>query len=274
MRISVILAFFLLLNSGICVSQESSYIFKYNVKLSKKELSSKSFSFSRAWLFYSDTVTYFVGEKVIQKREMFKSKEYINAGIEEKKNMYMGLSTDPLRFHIVKNHKRDKLRYYMEFNGAKQGYEEDLPMMDWQIIPEEKSILGYSCQKAKTHFAGRDYIAWFSPDIPFSDGPYKFHGLPGLIFSIEDTEGKIEFVLEEIEKNSEIKRPTSSSKNLFTRKEFEKRMDDFYMNQKLYVGDKLSRVSSFTISGREASIDEFYEVMRKEHLERLIIEKQ
>lgn len=29
--------------------------------------------------------------------------------------------------------------------------------------------------------------AWFSQEIPFQEGPYKFRGLPGLIFEIYDT---------------------------------------------------------------------------------------
>lgn len=35
-------------------------------------------------------------------------------------------------------------------------------------------------------FRGRDYIAWFTEEIPVSKGPYKFNGLPGLIVLIHD----------------------------------------------------------------------------------------
>src|SRR5690606_15007177 len=57
--------------------------------------------------------------------------------------------------------------------------------------------------KATTHFAGRKWIAWFASEIPFQDGPYKFRGLPGLIFQIEDADKFHVFTLQSISKSSE-----------------------------------------------------------------------
>ena len=54
-------------------------------------------------------------------------------------------------------------------------------------------ILGYTCQKALGEFRGRKYIAWFTSDIPLSDGPWKFCGLPGLILAVQDTEAYFVF---------------------------------------------------------------------------------
>ncbi len=65
------------------------------------------------------------------------------------------------------------------------GYE-DATKMNWNIHPEKQKIGDYNTQKATTEFAGRKWTAWFSQDIPFQDGPYKFHGLPGLIVKVED----------------------------------------------------------------------------------------
>ncbi|SFD82320.1 GLPGLI family protein [Thermophagus xiamenensis] len=66
----------------------------------------------------------------------------------------------------------------------------------WSIINSADTIiLGYPCKKARTHFAGRDYTAWFTPEIPVSDGPYKFYGLPGLIVLIEDSQKQHRFEL-------------------------------------------------------------------------------
>ena len=49
------------------------------------------------------------------------------------------------------------------------------------------------CQKALGEFRGRKYIAWFTSDIPLSDGPWKFCGLPGLILAVQDTEAYFVF---------------------------------------------------------------------------------
>lgn len=56
----------------------------------------------------------------------------------------------------------------------------------WNIHSETKSENGYALQKATGNFGGRKWIAWFNKDIPFNEGPYKFSGLPGLIFEIMD----------------------------------------------------------------------------------------
>ncbi|MBQ9711993.1 MAG: GLPGLI family protein [Bacteroidales bacterium] len=52
-----------------------------------------------------------------------------------------------------------------------------------------EEILGYRCMKASTFYGGRHYTAYFTPEIPISDGPWKFHGLPGMILKVSDDEG-------------------------------------------------------------------------------------
>ena len=76
-------------------------------------------------------------------------------------------------------------------------YEEVLEKLQWNILPEDTLIAGYSCQKAQTDFRGRTWQVWFAPDIPVSDGPWKLHGLPGLILSAKDSEEN--FIFECIE---------------------------------------------------------------------------
>ncbi len=65
-------------------------------------------------------------------------------------------------------------------------YTEPTPKQDWQIKNETMTIVGYGCQKATCVFRGRNYTAWFTVDIPISQGPWKFSGLPGLILKVED----------------------------------------------------------------------------------------
>ena len=72
---------------------------------------------------------------------------------------------------------------------------------EWKIDNATKAvILGLNCKKATCRYAGRDYEAWFTPDIPVSDGPYKFCGLPGLIVKLQDSEKEHIFELQEIKK--------------------------------------------------------------------------
>lgn len=65
---------------------------------------------------------------------------------------------------------------------------------DWDFSNmDNDTILGYHCMLATTQFRGRTYSAWFALDIPINDGPWKFHGLPGLILKVEDSKGIFTF---------------------------------------------------------------------------------
>lgn len=59
--------------------------------------------------------------------------------------------------------------------------------MYWQIAPETKMLGEHQVQKATTEFGGRKWTAWFSADFPINEGPYKFRGLPGMIFEVSDS---------------------------------------------------------------------------------------
>lgn len=79
-------------------------------------------------------------------------------------------------------------------------YAESLQGQSWLIGPEKKKIHNYVCQKATTTYLGRKYIAWFTPEIPVSEGPWKFYGLPGLILDVSDERKDYHFMCIGIEK--------------------------------------------------------------------------
>ena len=65
--------------------------------------------------------------------------------------------------------------------------EESVETPDWQMVPDStKEILGYQCQMATARFKGRQWIAWYTEDIPLDEGPWKLCGLPGLVLSAYD----------------------------------------------------------------------------------------
>ena len=79
-------------------------------------------------------------------------------------------------------------------------YTEPIPQLQWTMARGDSTILGYPCHKATTHFRGRDYIAWYTEEIPFPYGPFKFGGLPGLITCIYDTQREHIYTLVGFEK--------------------------------------------------------------------------
>ena len=67
-------------------------------------------------------------------------------------------------------------------------YTEKMPVQNWQLHNESITVAGHLCRKATCRFRGRDFVAWYTPDIPVSNGPWKFGGLPGLIMKVYDTD--------------------------------------------------------------------------------------
>ena len=63
-------------------------------------------------------------------------------------------------------------------------------------------ILGLRCNMAQTYYAGRNYVVWFTPDIPINDGPYKFCGLPGLVLDVQDKQNQHHFSLTGLKRNT------------------------------------------------------------------------
>ena len=61
---------------------------------------------------------------------------------------------------------------------------EQLNSFNWTLTKETKTILGYQCYLAKCNFRGRDYLAYFTIDIPFKAAPWKFYGLPGVVLEV------------------------------------------------------------------------------------------
>ena len=102
------------------------------------------------------------------------------------------------------------LRYYSKFGGELGYYDEPLNEMQWQVSDSVKNVLGYECVKAKTDYHGRRWTAWFTTDIPVSFGPWKLHGLPGLILMAEADNGN-SFVATGIEKTDRIITPMYSA---------------------------------------------------------------
>jgi GLPGLI family protein len=77
--------------------------------------------------------------------------------------------------------------------------EEPMPVISWKISKDTASFGTLHCQKATAHFKGRDYTAWFCPDLPFHSGPWKLNGLPGLIVEAYDTNKEVVFKFDGLE---------------------------------------------------------------------------
>ena len=107
------------------------------------------------------------------------------------------------QFYLYKDYHKEKVIVSDNVSTYHFHYEDELKPQDWIILEDTMTILNYSCQKAVCSFRGRDWVAWFAPSIPVSEGPLKFQGLPGLIMKIDDTLSHYCFELEGLQHISE-----------------------------------------------------------------------
>jgi GLPGLI family protein len=74
---------------------------------------------------------------------------------------------------------------------------------EWQIVNDSIQTIGdYTCLMAKGFICGRNFTAWFTPDIPVSAGPWKLWGLPGLIVSAHSDDGFVDIDLTSLKKTN------------------------------------------------------------------------
>ncbi len=148
-------------------------------------------------------------------------------------SIYVDLSKGPFKkvfTFVFSDLEKGSLRYYSKF-GEEQGYyDEPLAEMEWQIGDSVKIILGYECINAETDYHGRRWTAWFATDIPLAFGPWKLHGLPGLILEAEADNGN-SFEATGIEKTNRIISPMYFS-NEYDNKDRKKALADteYFLN--------------------------------------------
>lgn len=132
---------------------------------------------------------------------------------------------------VYHNRPQDK-KFYKTDRIATTEYlmEEKHPSLSWQITEESKDIGDYTCQKATTSYAGRNYTAWFTTELPFPFGPWKLSGLPGLILEAEDDKNEVQFkYLEFATLEGEQKEPIAIAEKAIktNEKAFNKALDAF-----------------------------------------------
>ncbi|MFP3595785.1 GLPGLI family protein [Chryseobacterium sp. SIMBA_029] len=108
-----------------------------------------------------------------------------------------------ISYSVEKDKSSQKISYKDRIGRDIYVYEEDRPL-NWKMSSETSKIGEYKVQKATTGFGGRKWTAWFTTDLPYQDGPYKFSGLPGLIVKVEDDKGEYSFDLMKNYKIAEI----------------------------------------------------------------------
>ena len=169
------------------------------------------------------------------------------------------------QFYVKKNLTGSEV--YKIITYLKSNYE--LPItekLNWTILPEQKLIGKYKSQKAEVHYGGRNWIAWFTTELSFSDGPYIFNGLPGLIVSIEDDRNEYSFHLVEVKKLGDLFDVRVKTMPIDWAKY--QSLAKSYYNDPFDLNSKAGRKVTFTgAKGEALDINEFSKNRQKDILE-------
>ena len=163
---------------------------------------------------------------------MFKQKQELDGPKVPKSNgaiiMIGGMAGG--RDVLYKNIKEKRMANKTDLMGKIFLIKDNLVSYDWELTGETKNIGNYTCYKAvfekeeesieikmidgevkeEKGIKKRTIIAWYTTDIPISNGPKNYGGLPGLILEVNDGNETImcsELVLNP-SKTIDIKEPT------------------------------------------------------------------
>jgi GLPGLI family protein len=175
--------------------------------------------FMKSWLEKSYVLTFSKTESIYKEEEVLEAPGQGGGG-RGWGRMMMGSFVPGSQY---KNVKQNLMLQEQEFFGKQFLIKEDLPKLEWKLESETKQIGQYLCMKATsvkkiedtgfTSFRGRGrnnqresevgkdstktrvergfempaeiiVTAWYTPQIPVSQGPGEFWGLPGLILEI------------------------------------------------------------------------------------------
>lgn len=132
------------------------------------------------------------------------SKEMMRAAVKEYSSSQnpdaMSNVTYKTKMYVFKNRIDSLTTVYDVMGLGEYGcYSEPFSQLQWSIGDSTKTILGYECIMAVADFHGRYWTAWFTPEIPVSEGPWKLCGLPGLILEASESSAQHVFVADGIE---------------------------------------------------------------------------
>lgn len=153
---------------------------------------------------YTENMALLIGKNA----SVYASYDKLTQGIERKRQIEEQIKNtapgEPIRINVGKVKPTTAIELYSFFKENKLFTreliiniyltEEPLPKISWRITKDTASFSGIACKKATAHFKGRDWIAWFAPELPFQSGPWKLNGLPGLIIQAYDDKKEVQFL--------------------------------------------------------------------------------
>lgn len=150
-----------------------------------------------------------------QNESIYKEEESLSAPQVGGSNGLMVMTAGGGSDILYKNTKEQRFVNQNELMGKVFLVMDSIPKREWKLESDTKNIGEYTCYKAtitreievrkprisfnddkesdeaETEMQTQTITAWYTPQIPVSNGPQKYQGLPGLILEVNDGEETI-----------------------------------------------------------------------------------
>jgi GLPGLI family protein len=110
--------------------------------------------------------------------------------IKKLTNSYYNYVKELYTDFVLKNYPNGKLTVTEDLAFNNYQYERPKDEWVWNLMDDTMTVCGYVCNKAVSTYGGRQWTAWYAPEIAISDGPWQLYGLPGLILKAVDSTGE------------------------------------------------------------------------------------
>jgi GLPGLI family protein len=137
---------------------------------------------------------------------------------------------------------KDSIIYEEQIDDELYIIGEPLNQFKWKLTGNSKTVLGYKCSEARTSYRGREYVAYFTTEIPFNCAPWKFHGLPGVLLQVTSVDNQTQIEAKSLkikELNTSLKYPFNSS-DIISWDDFKK---EYVKSWKLFKNKTMSQLS-------------------------------
>lgn len=159
--------------------------------------------------------------------------------------------------YVFTNPTDGTLTAYDKFGDDLGYYTEPLTEQQWTVVEDSTAtVIGYQCFMAESDYHGRHWKAWFTPEIPMPYGPWKLHGLPGLILKAE-ADGGFSFLATGIENSDRLITPMYLSGDYakVNRKDALKNAEYYVNNQEAIMNAQGQSVKIYTLDENSNKVE-------------------
>lgn len=203
LRILILITYFIFSTTSFCQQKlDVQYEARYELNFKEHKNQKPEYLKNTFILLMNNRESFFKNMSVYVKDSLVKSGKIRETGDIQKDYPVFGKYVPNFPYTIYKKENQVTFANSIPFSGEFR-YNETVNF-EWKITKETKTINGVLCTKATTKKWGRNWIAYYSPKHLLPFGPYKFSGLPGLIFEVSDETKDYTFTLYRYKKRQSV----------------------------------------------------------------------